>query len=266
MLAFIFSKNFTMKKILVLAITILIFSSCAVIRPGEVGIKQRLGKLNDSAKEQGVIVYNPFVSKVIKVPTRTINKEIKISLPSKEGLTIESDISILYRIKAERTKTIIEDIGTDYEKIITAVFRSAAADICARFYAKDMHSGERLKIEQDIARKMNELVGERGFEIEAVLLKSIVLPPGLARAIEEKLEAEQNAQRMQFVLQTERQEAERKKIEATGTKDAQLIITEGLTDKILELRRIEAMQKLSLSNNSKVIVTDNGNNLILKVD
>ncbi|MCG9911655.1 MAG: prohibitin family protein [Flavobacteriales bacterium] len=233
-----------------------LFTSCAIIRPGEVGVRSSFGKLKGEVKTSGMIVYNAFATKVIKIPTRTINRELNINLPSKEGLTIQSDISILYHIKGEKAKELIQNIGLEYDQIITSVFRSAAADVCARYFAKDMHSGERDKIEKEICAKMNENLRPRGFEIESVLLKSIVLPAGLAKAVESKLEAEQQAQQMDFVLMRERKEAERKKVEAEGTRDAQLILSEGLTDQILQLRNIEMMRELIKSNNTKVIITD----------
>ena len=250
-----------MKKITFLFGTALFLASCAVIRPGEVGVKSKCGKLSEP-KENGLIGFNPFVAKVIKLPTQTVNREVLINLPSKEGLTIKSEISILYSINPKMAKKIITEIGLKYDQIITSVFRSASADVTSKFFAKDMHSGERDKIEKEIARKMNEILNEKGFEVEAVLMKSITLPDGLAKAIEAKLEAEQLAQRMEFVLLSEKKEAERKKIEAEGTRDAQLILSEGLTDKILQLRQIEMMGNLTNSNNSKIIVT-NGNQPVL---
>jgi len=230
-------------------------SSCAVIRPGEVGVKQRFGQLSEP-KQNGIIGFNPFIATVIKLPTQTVNREVLINLPSREGLTIRSEISILYRINPMMAKDIITQIGLDYDKVITAVFRSASADVTSKFYAKDMHSGERDKIEKEISKKMNEILNSKGFEIESVLMKSITLPDGLAKAIEAKLEAEQQAQRMEFILQAEQKEAERKKIEAQGTRDAQVILSEGLSDKILQLRQIEMMRELITSPNAKVIFTD----------
>jgi regulator of protease activity HflC (stomatin/prohibitin superfamily) len=242
-------------KISIIFFTALILCSCAVIRPGEVGMKSKFGKLG-KPKENGVIAFNPFVSRVIKLPIQTVNREVMINLPSKEGLTIKSEISILYRLNPKMAKSIVTEIGLSYDKIVIAVFRSASADVTSKFFAKDMHSGERDKIEKEIAKKMNDILNEKGFEIEAVLMKSITLPDGLAKAIEAKLEAEQQAQRMEFVLQAEKKEAERKSIEAIGIRDAQLILSDGLTDKILQLRQIEMMGNLTNSNNSKIIFTD----------
>jgi regulator of protease activity HflC (stomatin/prohibitin superfamily) len=119
-----------------------------------------------------------------------------------------------------------------------------------------MHSGMRAEIEEAIKIKMGENLTDKGILVEAVLMKSIQLPAGLASSIEQKLQAEQDAMRMVFILQQEKLEAERKIIEATGVKDAQKILSEGLTDQIIKIRSIEAFIELSKSNNAKIIVTD----------
>lgn len=245
-----------MKSLILITLSTLLFSSCAIIRPGQVGVKTRFGQFKGEPKNGGIMWYNPFIARVERVPIRTINRELTIDLPSKEGLTIRSDISILYHIQPEQVKKVVAEIGDDYDKIITSVFRSASADVCAKYFAKDMHSGRRDSIEREIAHKMNGYLQGRGFTIESVLLKSITLPQGLARAIEDKLEAEQQAQRMEFVLITEEKEAQRKRIEAEGTRNAQKILSDGLTPEILKLRNIEVLRDLAKSNNAKVIVTD----------
>jgi regulator of protease activity HflC (stomatin/prohibitin superfamily) len=151
---------------------------------------------------------------------------------------------------------VIKNIGLGYENIISNVFRSASADVCSKYFAKDMHSGMRAEIEEAIKIKMGENLTDKGILVEAVLMKSIQLPAGLASSIEQKLQAEQDAMRMVFILQQEKLEAERKIIEATGVKDAQKILSEGLTDQIIKIRSIEAFIELSKSNNAKIIVTD----------
>ena len=185
-------------------------SGCAIIRPGEVGVKQRLGTLDTKIHEPGSVLINPFTTKVVKVPTRTMNIEVELSLLQKrDSMSIQL---FLYNIDQEKARDVIQNVGMNYENIlILSVFRSAASDVCAQFYAKDMHSGNRSVIEDKIKESMEEVLSEYGFNVEAVLLKSINLPKGLYRAIEGgSLEAEQDAQRMQFVLQYEQQEAERK--------------------------------------------------------
>ncbi|HPH37994.1 MAG TPA: SPFH domain-containing protein, partial [Sediminibacterium sp.] len=147
--------------------------------------------------------------------------EVKPDLPSKEGLTIRSEISILYRIKPEAAPKIVQNIGLNYEsEVILPVFRSASADITAKFLAKDMHSGERGQIESAIRKQMTEILEPRGFVIDNVLMKSIRLPEALAV------------------------------IKANDT------INKTLTPTILKLRQIEAFKSLSNSNNSKLIITD----------
>jgi|TARA_B110000902_G_scaffold219268_2_gene253534 regulator of protease activity HflC (stomatin/prohibitin superfamily) len=127
-----------------------------------------------------------------------------------------------------------------------------------------MHSGKRADIELSIKNKMDELLEGSGIIIESVLMKSIQLPPGLANSIEQKLQAEQDALRMIFILQQEKLEADRKIIEATGTRDAQKILAEGLTPEIIKLKSIEAFRELSKSPNSKIIVTDGNAPLLIE--
>jgi len=245
-----------MKKVLLLTGISFLFVSCAVIRPGEVGMRQNMGDLSDKIYTQGAVFFNPFTSKVVKASIQTNDLELALNLPSKEGLSVNSQISILYRLDKNRVPSIIQTYGLSYEGIISNVFRSASADVCSRFFAKDMHSGMRAKIEEDIKIQMESILGAQGIIIESVLMKSIQLPDGLSKSIERKLQAEQEAMRMEFVLQQERLEAERIIIEATGTRDAQNILSQGLTREIIELRSIEAFMELSKSNNSKVIITD----------
>lgn len=231
------------------------FFSCTVIQPGMVGVKSRYGKLDETILEPGPHYTAPG-TRILMMPVGTRNIEINLNLPSKEGLNINSNISILYRIEKKMVPEIIQTIGNGYEQIITNVFRSASADVCAQFMAKDMHSGKRSEIEGQIQEKMHDVLHERGIIIEAVLLKNISLPVGLYNSIEERLQAEQQALRMQFIVEQEKLEAERKIVEAEGTRDAQLILSEGLTPEIIKLRSIEAFLKLAESTGAKVIITD----------
>jgi len=284
------ASPFTPAHLLVLA-ALLLGSGCVRVMQDEVAVKRKLGRIDNEVLYPGANGFNPFTTRIFRVPTRTVNLEIAVGLPSKEGLTISSEISILYRVDPKAAPEVLRSIGPAYEKaLILPVFRSASADVCARYYAKDMHSAQRAKIEQSIGQRMMEVVGGRGFIIESVLMKSIMLPSGLARAIEVKLEAEQSSQRMQFVLEQERQEADRtliaaeaqrkiaeiqakgraeaqkieaagraesKKIEALGTKEANDTMRTGLDEKILRYLSIEAYQNLARSPNTKVIVPGN---------
>lgn len=285
------------RKVLPLSLVpVLLLSGCVRVLQDEVGVQRRYGEVRDDVLHPGLNRVNTLSTKVFRLPTRTVNLELMLGLPSKEGLTISSEISILYRINPVLAPEILRSIGSDYEQtLILPVFRSASADVCARYFAKDMHSAQRSAIEAEIKERMMEVVEDRGFVIEAVLMKSITLPQGLARAIEQKLEAEQSSQRMQFVLDQERQEAERRiisaqaerqivqiqaegqreatliqaqgraeatKIEAAGTREANELLRSGLEPRVLEFMRIEAFRALSRSPNTKVIVTD-GQGMIL---
>jgi regulator of protease activity HflC (stomatin/prohibitin superfamily) len=234
---------------------IIFLSSCVTIRQGTVGVKRTIGKIDERVIPPGARAYNPFVSRIIVVPVRTENLEVNLELPSKEGLNVNADISILYHVEQAKATDIIGEIGMNYEEVvILPVFRAAAADVAAKNMAKDMHTGNRLEIETAIKERMMRVLGDRGFVIEAVLMKSIQLPPGLYASIEQKLQAEQQAQRMEFVLQEEQQEAERRRIEAEGIRDANRIISEGLTPQVIKFKAIEAYRELSKSPNAKIII------------
>ncbi|MFL5730399.1 MAG: prohibitin family protein [Cytophagaceae bacterium] len=257
-----FSKS---KLVPIIFASAALMASCRTVKQDEVGVRRTFGKLNTNVLNAGLHTFNPFTSTILTLPIKTVNMEVTQDLPSKEGLLVHTDISILYHIKPDFAPNIITTIGnTNYEEVvIMSVFRSAAANITSRFYAKDMHTKERANIENAVKEQMDTLLEPRGFVIEAVLMKSIRLPQGLAQSIEQKLEAEQEAQRMEFVLQREKKEAERKKVEAEGIRDAQKIISEGLTPQIIEYKSIDAFKTLSSSPNSKVIITDGKTPLLI---
>jgi prohibitin 1 len=244
-------------KVLSLLVVAGLGSGCVVVNQGEVGVIRRWGRIDEPPRPPGLIVYEAVSTEVIKVPTRLTPVTVDFTLPSREGLNVEAQISILYRVLADKAAEIIGNIGPDYEQeLVLAVFRSAAADVSAKFFARDLYSSERGAMEKQIGERMSEALAPRGFVVEAVLMKAISLPPGLARAIEVKLQAEQEAERMQFVIAREKLEAERKRIEAEGVRNAQKISADGLTEPVLRARAIEAFKQLATSPNAKVIITD----------
>jgi regulator of protease activity HflC (stomatin/prohibitin superfamily) len=289
-----------MKKLLFFTVLAAGFASCTVVRPHQVAVKSKLGKIDYKVRQAGPVAYNPFIKKVIKVNVRTMNLSIKENLPSKEGLTILSESSILYHIKAEDVPKVIKETGLNYEEnLILPVFRSAASDVCSRYYAKDMHSAKLNEIEQEIRKRLAEVCEEKGFVIEAVLLKSISLPQGLTRSIEAKLEAEQEALRMEFVLDRQKKEMDRQLIEAEGAKKNAIVQAEAraetakieaegkaksieieakankaandmlnssLTPNVLKMNQIQAFIKLSSSPNTKTIITDGKGGVINMLD
>ncbi len=233
-------------------------TGCAtVISQDEVGVRDTFGNLSQATSGAGLKLFLWPVWDITKVSVRTVNLEVRASLPSQEGLTIESDVSILYRVLPELAPKVLADVGLEYEQgLILPVFRSAIADVTARYVAKDMHTGKRAEIEAAVRNRMSDLLRDRGFEIEAVLLKSIRLPERLSASIEQRLQAEQDAKRMLFVLEEERREAQRKVIEAEGVRDAQKTLADGLTPEVLKFQAIQALEQLYKSENAKVVITD----------
>ncbi len=248
-------------KSLILIALLFLSSYCTTIQEGYRGVERKFGKQDNKLLTPGLYFYNPIWTDIFELPLGTQNVEVKLSLPSKEGLNVQAEISILYAITAEKIPQLLIEFGGDKfaeneKQVVVNVFRSAAADVSAQFLAKDMHTGKRNEIEIAIRDRMASVLGSRGFEIDKVLMKSITLPPGLYNSIEMKLRAEQDAQRMVYVLQQEKREAERRKIEAAGVRDAQKILSEGLSDEIIQLRSIEAFKELAKSPNTKIIITD----------
>jgi len=241
------------------ALTVLLplLAGCAIVRQDEIGVRTTFGRITSGPQGPGAQLIIPGVHEVLRVPGRSVNREVRLELPSREGLNVAAEVSILYRVVPDSVPRLIATAGLDFEDdVVIPVFRSASADVAAQFMAKDMHSGSRLGIEVAVRDKMMEVLARRGIIVENVLLKSIRLPADLARAVEEKLEAEQRSEQMRFVLDRERQEAERRKIEAQGVRDAQRILAEGLTPLVLSYQSIEAFRELARSPNTKVIVTD----------
>ncbi len=241
----------------VLALSIPFLGACAIVRQDEIGVRTTLGRITSGPQGPGAQFVIPGVHSVLRVPGRVVNREVRLELPSREGLNVAAEVSILYRVVADSVPSILTTAGRDFEEdMVIPVFRSASADVAAQYMAKDMHSGSRIGIEIAIRDKMAEVLARRGIIIENVLMKSIRLPADLARAVEQKLEAEQRSEQMRFVLDRERQEAERRTIEAQGVRDAQRILAEGLTPLVLSYQSIEAFRELARSPNTKVIVTD----------
>ena len=147
-----------MRPILYVALMVML-GSCAVIRQGEVGVKRKFGKLETQSLGPGMYSVNPLFARMLKTSVQTENLEVRLRLPSKEGLTINSEISILYSVQKDKVPQIFTEIGLDYENTaILPVFRSAAADVSANFMAKDMHSGQRSVIEAQIKKRMEEVL------------------------------------------------------------------------------------------------------------
>lgn len=203
-------------------------SACATIRPNQVGVKQTLGRLKDEVKGPGPVVLNPLVTRVVRVQVATANLAIEEDLPSREGLTVRSESSILYSVRAAEVPRLLRETGEFYERdLILPVYRSAAADVCSQYAAKDMHSAKRGEIEHEIRERMAKTLEPKGIVVESVLLKSIKLPTRIAQSIERKLEAEQEALRMEFVAKQQQAEVERQVISEEGSRQIASIRAKG---------------------------------------
>jgi len=229
-----------------------------VIPAGTVGVVDFLGNVSDNTLKAGVNIVNP-AAKIEKFSIKTQAVKEVMNIPSKEGLDVQLEISLMYRLNPDKANEIYKTVGSNYREIILLPhFRSVVRGVTARYQAKALYTASREKLAAEIIADLNSLVEPRGITIEDAPLRQIVLPVGLMKSIEEKLQAEQESQRMEFVLLKETQEAERKRIEAKGIKDFQSIVSEGINDQLLRWKGIEATEKLANSPNAKVIVIGSG--------
>jgi regulator of protease activity HflC (stomatin/prohibitin superfamily) len=253
----------TLKTIMLLSFFFML-SGCVIIQPGEVGLKAQLGKIQGDVRREGVVGYNPFVARVITLPVRTVENTILLDIPTKEGLIVKSEVTLLYRINPVAAKDIYVNFGQNYQQVIVLPnFRSTIRDVSARFNAEDFYTSAREVIESSIAEELRKRIEKHGFLVENTLLKSLQLPDRLQVAIENKLKSEQEAQQMEFILQREKREAERKRIEAEGIRDYQQILSEGLSENLIRWYSLEVFKELSFSENAKIIITNGQTPMII---
>lgn len=238
-----------------------------VIPVGNIGVEYFQGKVSNRTLPAGIYAINPF-SDIVQFSTRLRDIKEEISATSKEGLALEIDISIQYRIDPAKAGNVYQNIGTDEREIVISRFRAIAREIVAGYPAEAVYSTKREEISLQLREKLRLYITPLGFVVDEALLRNVKIPETLQEAIQQRLKAEQENLQMQFILAKEKQEAERKRIEAKGRSDAQKILAEGLTPAILQLRTIEATEKLSLAPNSKLVILGNGQNtsLILPSD
>ena len=243
---------------LVVALVIAFMQCWTVIPAGHVGVIDFFGNVSDQTLLPGVNFVNPMAN-VVKFDARTQELKEVMNVPSKEGLSVELEISLLYSLSFENANKIYKTVGEDYvEKILIPQFRSVVRGVTSKYEARSLYTAEREQLSREMETELSKLVKPRGITLEAAPLRQIILPPGLTNSIEEKLKSEQESQRMQFVLQRETQEAERKRIEAKGIADFQDIVARGISDQLLKWKGIEATEKLASSNNTKIVVIGSG--------
>jgi regulator of protease activity HflC (stomatin/prohibitin superfamily) len=245
---------------LIIAAIIAVMQFWTIIPAGHAGVVDFLGYVAENTLKPGVNLVNPMAN-VIKFDTR--KQEIKevMNVPSKEGLSIELEISLIFRLSMEKVNEIYKTAG-DYEeylqKLVIPNFRSVVRGVTTKYEAKALYTAEREKLESEIKDKLSGVKEINELIVLSTPLRTINLPQGLTLAIEEKLKAEQESQRMQFILEREKQEAERKRIEAQGIADFQKIVSQGISDQLLKWKGIEATEKLAASQNSKIVVIGSG--------
>ncbi len=229
-----------------------------VIPAGHVGVIDFFGMVSDNTLRPGINLVNPLAN-IVKFDARTQELKEVMDVPSKEGLNVQLEISLLYSLNVENANKIYKSVGEDYvEKILIPQFRSVVRGVTASYDARALYTAERTVLAKMIETDLTNLVKPRGINVEAAPLRRILLPAGLTASIEEKLKSEQESQRMQFILQRETQEAERKRIEAKGIADFQDIVSKGISDQLLKWKGIEATEKLASSNNTKIVVIGSG--------
>jgi regulator of protease activity HflC (stomatin/prohibitin superfamily) len=239
---------------LFVALFIALIQFFTIIPAGHTGVVDFLGYVSDVTLKPGVNLVNPMAN-VEKMSIKTQELKEVMNVPSKEGLGVELEISLLFKLDSDKANEIYKTVGPNYAEIIlTPQFRSVVRGVTARYEAKALYTASREKLAGEIVSELEKLVGPRGITIEQAPLRQIVLPSRLTQSIEEKLQAEQESQRMAFILKKEEQEAERKRIEAKGIADFQDIVTRGISDQLLRWKGIEATEKLANSQNSKVII------------
>lgn len=243
-------------------------TACFVqIQPGEVGVPTLFGKVQNGLLTEGLNFINPLVE-VNRFDIRTQNYTMSgvrdegdkdgddaIRVLTADGLEVVIDLSVLYRIMPEKAPEILRTLGHSLtDKIVRPVSRTKIRDNAVFYDAIALYSQKRDEFQQKIYDSIEKEFAARGLVLESILIRNITLPQSVKETIESKINAEQEAQKMKFVLEKERQEADRKRVEAQGIADYQRILTSTLTDKLLQYEQIKAQKELAASPNAKIVV------------
>jgi regulator of protease activity HflC (stomatin/prohibitin superfamily) len=267
----------TIKTIGVVVVLVGVSIACVVqVEPGQVGVQKLFGKVNNNILESGLNVINPLVQ-VVMFDVRTENYTMSgvqdegskqgddaIRVLTADGLEVVIDLTVLYKVVPAEAPRILKEVGTDYRNVLVRpICRTKIRDNAVYYDAVALYSTKRDEFQSKIFSTIEANFKERGLLLEQLLVRNITLPASVKASIESKINAEQDAQKMTFVLQKERQEAERKRVEAQGIADYQKILSTGLSDKLLQYEMIKA---INTSPNAKLIFMTNGKNLPMLVD
>jgi regulator of protease activity HflC (stomatin/prohibitin superfamily) len=261
-------------RIVALLFILLGISSACVkqIDAGEIGVKKLFGSIQNDVLASGLHFINPLLD-VTKLDVKTQNYTMSgvndegnksgddaIRVLTSDGLEVTIDLTVLYRVVAADAPRLLRETGDDYrDKIVRPITRTKIRDNAVYYQAVDLFGSKRDEFQQRIYKSIEDDFRKRGLMLEQLLVRNITLPNSVKASIESKINAEQDAKKMEFVLLKEKQEAERKRVEAQGIADYQKIINTGLTDQQLQYEQIKAMKELALSANAKVIVMGKGN-------
>jgi regulator of protease activity HflC (stomatin/prohibitin superfamily) len=254
-----------------------VLTSCIIqIDAGQVGVKKLFGKVQQDVLPSGLHFINPLLD-VERLDIKTLNYTMSgvqdeghqsgddaIRVLTADGLEVTIDLSVLYRVFPSDAPKLLRETGLNYEdKIVRPITRTRIRDNAVYYEAIALYSTKRDEFQQRIFKSIENDFKSRGLFLEQLLVRNITLPASVRATIEQKINAEQEAQKMQFILQKERQEAERKRVEAQGIADYQRIISESLTDKQLQYEQIKAQMELAKSQNAKIIIMGKGNTPVI---
>jgi len=241
-------------------LVILLFMAVASVPTGHVGVLTLFGKVTGDVLPEGIHLVNPLKSNnTLSIRTQEIKESA--SVPSSEGLIISMDTSLLYHLDPEKAADVYRRLGPRYEAVVIEPnLRSAIREATASHSANALYTGERELVAKQITEQLKSQLEWRGFIVESILLRDIQLPASVKMSIEAKQQAEQESLAMSFRLQKEKQEADRKRIEAAGVRDFQQIVAQGISPQLLEWKGIEATEKLANSTNSKVVIIGSSKN------
>lgn len=250
----------------------IMMASIIQVDAGKVGVKSLFGNVQNDVLKSGLHFINPLME-VSHLDIKTQNYTMSgvhdetagtaddaIRVLTSDGLEVIIDLTVLYRLIPSEAPGLVREIGIDYkDKIVRPISRTKIRDNAVYYQAIELYSTKRDEFQTRIFTSIESDFKKRGFLLEQLLVRNITLPESVKSTIEQKINAEQEAQKMQFVLQKERQEAERKRVEAQGIADYQRIISQGLTEQQLQYEQIKALKEIALSQNAKIVVTGRGN-------
>lgn len=231
--------------------------SCRTVAPAHLGVVSTFGSVSNSPLAAGFHIVNPMASvTALNLKTQLVFSENHV--PTQEGLSVQLDVSLLYHADADKVVDLFLGLGVNYEdSLILPELQSAVRGFTSEVSAKALYTSGRMEIRDKLMAELKSKLTPRGIILEDVLLKGIKLPQQLIDAIELKAQAEQASARMEFVVSKEKQEAERKKVEASGIAAFQRIVSEGISPQLLQWKGIEATEKLAMSPNAKIVVMGN---------